>query len=121
MNEVQRRTRAASLIQSTFRSYQERMKCMEILQSRHSMDDRAARQIQFCVRTILDRTRERKAELKRLEQRQKFGLRRGKRHSILNDKEKDRLNVLRQQFRKYNNNPIDRRLLMRPNTKFQVI
>lgn len=124
MNEVQREEKAAKTIQSTYRSYRIRQACVKLIRARREMDDNAAQKLQFAFRALCEKSKARKekkkSELAKLESRHRNALRVARRDTVmLTPLDRERLGELRTQFMA--SRTIDRRLLMKPDSKFIVI
>ncbi|CAB9515970.1 expressed unknown protein [Seminavis robusta] len=124
LNEQQRRSKACKIIQSTYRSYKQRQACMQIVLSRQVVNDLAARKIQLALRLMMENAKakqaESKFELERLESRESLSLRNATIPSMMHRSERERLNELREQQASEKPTSIDKRLLMRPDSKFQL-
>lgn len=124
MNNFQREERAAKTIQSTYRSYRIRQACVKLIRSRREMNDNAAQKLQFAFRALCEKSKARKEkkklELAKLESRHRNALRVARRDTaMLPPQDRERLGELRTQFMA--SRTIDRRLLMKPDSKFIVI
>jgi hypothetical protein len=126
LKKKERQVKASKIIQSTYRSYRQRQDCFQMVVLRQTINDMAARKIQFALRDMLENCRikklERERELELLEGKKSLSLRPGTKMKRLSSSDRERLQELRQEnARHYKPASIDRRLLMRPDTKFQLI
>lgn len=128
MTPVERKNKAARGIQSCWRSYQVRRLRWALALIQCRTDEIAAIRVQTFFRSWLHRARSRirqkRAELKELEARERLvvrGARRGAKRMTMSPIQRKRLYQLQDEMKISKTKSIDRRLLLRPNTRFAVI
>lgn len=123
MTPEDRRIKAARGIQSMYRSYRVRKARWALAIIQCHRDDIAAIKVQTMLRRMLQRARARikkkRTELKELEARERLAVR-GYRRMTMSPFERRRLYELQDEIKTTKSTSIDRRLLLRPNTRFAV-
>lgn len=126
MTVEERQAKAARGIQSMYRSYQVRRARWALAIFQCHMDELAAIRVQRVLRKILYRARcrikQKRTELKKLEATEQCAVRTGRRRMTMSPYDRKRLYQLQDEMKtSTSSQSIDRRLLLRPNTRFAVV
>ena len=126
MTLEERKDKAARGMQSMYRSYRVRRMRWALAIFQCQKDELAAIRVQTVLRKMLYRARcrikQKQEELKKLEAKEEAAIRnRTRRRMTMSPYERKRLYELQDEMKSTKSNSIDRRLLLRPNTRFAVI